>query len=725
MKPHTRRTFVTAAALLAPGIGIGLWALIAAALFLAPLDAEGRAGIAAALAPAFDHHGVILFAWWLAAAALAALGMRRLVAGYLVAPARLAEAAQALAGDPAAPEVATQGPAPVRTTAAALNALAAQRRTLSQDMERLVAEASRDVAQQRDQLGTLMAQLQQSVVVCNHEGRILLYNARALALVRRLTGTASGASGAELIGLGRSIHGVVDRALIAHAREIIARRVARGESEGVSARFVTTTPSRHLLRVLLAPVGRAAAEAETPGGFVLLLDDITDAYGSETRRDATLTSLTEASRAALASMQAALDMLDYPDLAPEEREQFQAVVREEVTGLGRRLADLAADAARDLKTRWPLQDMQAADLLAAIAHRIAEETGLTPVAEEADPGLWLSVDSFALIEAVAFLARNLAESPRGLTLRAERAGAGAHLDLGFSGPLPAAETLAEWQSGSMRSAEGAPALSVRDVAERHDGAVWFERDPGGTGGAFRFLLPPAETQEPPASALASDDARPAYYDFDLFAAAAGSRALDDQPLEALAYTVFDTETTGLDPSGGDEIIQFGATRIVNGRLLRGECFDALVDPGRSIPEAGIAVHHITPDMVRGRPRIGAVLPAFHAFAAETVLVGHNVAFDMRFLKLKEAECRVAFDQPVLDTLLLAGIVHPNADQHALEAIAGRLGVSVSGRHNALGDALVTAEVFLKLIPLLRQRGIETLGAARVAAEQSWHARLKY
>ena len=501
MKPHTRRTLVTAAALLAPGIGIGLWALIAAALFLAPLDAEGRAGIVAALAPAFDHHGVILFAWWLAAAALAALGMRRLVAAYLAPPPRLAEAAQALAGDPAAPEVATQGPAPVRITAAALNALAAQRRTLSKDMERLVAEASRDVAQQRDQLGTLMAQLQQSVVVCNHEGRILLYNARALALVRRLTGTASGASGAELIGLGRSIHGVVDRALIAHAREIIARRVARGESEGVSARFVTTTPSRHLLRVLLAPVGRAAAEAETPGGFVLLLDDITDAYESETRRDATLTSLTEASRAALASMQAALDMLDYPDLAPEEREQFQAVVREEVTGLGGRPADLAADTARDLKTHWPLQDMQAADLLAAIAHRIAEETGLTPLAEEAAPDLWLSVDSFALIEAVAFLARNLAESPRGLTLRAERAGAGAHLDLGFSGPLPAAETLAEWQSGSMRSAEGAPALSVRDVAERHDGAVWFERDPGGTGGAFRFLLPPAETQSrrPPPS----------------------------------------------------------------------------------------------------------------------------------------------------------------------------------------------------------------------------------
>jgi len=240
------------------------------------------------------------------------------------------------------------------------------------------------------------------------------------------------------------------------------------------------------------------------------------------------------------------------------------------------------------------------------------------------------------------------------------------------------------------------------------------------------LLPLAGSGEQlDAAQFVRGESRPEVYDFDLFRTSDQASELADRRLDELTYTVFDTETTGLDPSGGDKILQIGATRIVVGKLRREDCFEQLVNPQRDIPIAGIPIHGIRHEMVAGAPTIDVVLPAFHAFAAETVLVAHNAAFDMRFLQLEESNSHVVFDQPVLDTLLLSAVVHPQQASHGLEEIAQRLGVAVLGRHTALGDAMVTAEIFLKLMPLLAERGIHTLGQARDAAQKTFYARVSY
>ena len=137
------------------------------------------------------------------------------------------------------------------------------------------------------------------------------------------------------------------------------------------------------------------------------------------------------------------------------------------------------------------------------------------------------------------------------------------------------------------------------------------------------------------------------------------------------------------------------------------------------------IHGIDSRALAGQPPIGQVLPGFHRFCEDTVLVAHNAAFDMRFLELKEAATGVRFGQPVLDTLLLSAVVHPSFENHHLDTIAERLGVRVIGRHTALGDALVTGEMFLKLLPLLADRGIVTLGQALEASRATYHARLQY
>jgi DNA polymerase-3 subunit epsilon len=245
---------------------------------------------------------------------------------------------------------------------------------------------------------------------------------------------------------------------------------------------------------------------------------------------------------------------------------------------------------------------------------------------------------------------------------------------------------------------------------------------------IRLFLPAVHMREPEDAGIRSAirlGSRPEFYDFDLFSQPGQTLELDDIPLTDLTFTVFDTETTGLDPKGGDEIISIGAIRIVNSRLLQGEVFDQLIDPKRSVPEESILIHGIRPEMLEGQLTIDQALPLFHAFAEGTILVAHNAAFDMRMLQLKEAATGIRFINPVLDTLLLSAVVHPAQENHNLEAICKRLGVNIIGRHTALGDAIATGEIFLKLIPLLINAGIKTLKDARLASQKTYYSRIKY
>jgi DNA polymerase-3 subunit epsilon len=711
----------------------GGWLALAVWLLRSALAPEERAAAEALLAPRMPL--LVLLTAMLAGAVMALASW--VYQTWVAPPARLREQARVLLDTDTVRALAPAAPAGVRGLAAVVDGLVAQREALRAQMAEKVAQGSRSVEQERSRLAALMSELALSVVVCNLDGRVLLYNNRARLQFKALSSAPQVAEGAELIGLGRSIYNVFDRALVAHALERIQQRLKRGAA-APSAQFVTVTARGQLLRAQMAPVREGAATDAPLAGFVLLLDNITRDYERDSAHDRALQAYTETGRASLASVQAALELLDTPDLEPAMRQRLLAVVREEVQRLGARITALAEHSAADVKTRWPLEEMLGADLLAAAQRRIEAGGAQRVSMGDVDGTLWLKLDSFALLQALSHLAARLQEEyavPR-LQLRLQVApvpvqgagsgGAGrAQLDLVWPAQALSTETVMAWESEPMRVDGQASALSIRDVMQRHGGEFWFERDRARQQVFFRFLLPladPVREAEPAAAAL---DSRPEYYDFNLFAQTESTRALDDRRLADLSYTVFDTETTGLQPAAGDQIIQVGAARIVAGRLLRQESFEQLVDPRRDIPTAGIPIHGITPEMVRGQPRLEEVLPAFHAYARDTVLVAHNAAFDMRFLQLAEPRTGVRFEQPVLDTLLLSALVHPQQESHRLEAIAERFGVTIVGRHTALGDALVTAEIFLKLIPLLAAMGIHTLGQAREAAQKTYYARVQY
>ena len=639
---------------------------------------------------------------------------------YVVAIHALAEQTGVVLGANEALRVATEGAREVAEAAAAINRLADAHRDLKQDVARHAREASAKLEEERNRLAALMSELSEGVLVCNAEGRILLYNEQARALF------GGGAATAALVGLGRSVFALIDRDQIAHALEKIARLLRPGEAPP-STRFVTATAAGRLLRVRAAPFVDSDGEV---AGFVLTLEDVTALLDQEASRRSLLQALAAGLRSPVANIRAAAENLGaFPDMSAERRARFVGIVGEESRGLSQKLNEALREYADALKAGLSLEDMRAADLLEVARQRVGATLGIEADLGEVDPELWIRADSFALVQAFAFLAGRLRDdyAVQRLDFSARAAGGHAELDLGWQGAIVASDALSLWEGEPMQIGAEQTPLTLRDVLERHGGEVWYHTaGPGGQrSGRFRFLLPAGEATETARAAAGATESRPEYYDFDLFRASDKSLALQERSLAELAYTVFDTETTGLEPSAGDEIISIGAVRIVNGRMLKNEVYEQLVNPRRPLSRESIRVHGIEAEALAGQPPIESVLPAFHRFCEETVLVAHNAAFDMRFLELKEAASGVRFDQPVLDTLLLSAAAHPAQQDHRLESIAERLGVRIIGRHTALGDALLTGEIFLKLVPLLAERGVVTLSQALEASRQTYYARVQY
>ncbi len=711
--------------------GLVLAAIIAAVLLVgADIGEQDRAALIRILGDRAPHLVVVS----LLLVAPLAFVLRTLFRLYVSAPRKLAEDVRLMLVANSAHRARPRGSKEMRRLAANVNDFAQAREALQQDVDRRIREANARIEEEKNRLAALMSELAQSVVVCNDEGRILLYNARAMQLLRKpLDGPPGGGRGHSLVGLGRSIFAIFDRNLIIHALESISPREGR-DSSRPAANFVATAPAGQLVRVQMAAVQaspRGSTREDAAGGitgFVLVLEDITRRIETGNRRDLLLQTLTQGTRASLGSVRAAVEtIVAFPEMDKEAQGRFIGIIGDEAKRLSAKLDQTVGEFADSMRTEWPLEDMRGADLIAAAQRRIESKLGLPTKTEAVDGSIWLNVDSYSLLQGMTYLASRLREEfgVREVRFALEPAGALAHLDLIWTGAPLGSETTMSWQTDSMDLGGEACPLTLKQIVERHNAEIWYQIHKPSHREFFRIAIPVTNPAEAAWNAPAAGESRPEFYDFDLFHQAGQTPEQDNRLLSTLSYTVFDSETTGLRPSEGDEIVSIGAVRIVNGRLLEHEVFEQLIDPGRGMSAEAARITGIETSMLRDQPRIDQVLPAFGQFCEDTVLVAHNAAFDMRFLLLKEAATGVRFTQPVLDTLLLSALLEPDADAHNLEAIAVRMGVNPIGRHTALGDAIMTGEVFLRMIPLLAERGIRTLGEAREASRKTYFARIEY
>ena len=564
-----------------------------------------------------------------------------------------------------------------------------------------ISEAMGEASAQRGRLEALLRELPHGIIICSMDGRIILYNRRALHVLHvdefRSGDAAASGKGVGTIGLGRNIFNIVDRSVFVTAAATLNN--ADNPHQALPVVFSTldssVTMRGHVSLHSEPDSGKAA-------GMTIVFDDITDELAAGIERDRLL-------RGSLKELDACVLETDIVQLQTR-------------IGMARDMLSGASNSL--LASAWPTADITAKRLFRGASQddRLAE-TDITSTGGETiingDSATLISLLRKLLVEAHTTLGATH------MTLAASRVGTDPTITITAT---ECNHPDGHWLDGLL--ADNADPLTAfltgSEILERHRASLTLDMVGKTMTLTMTFLgnsFAKAEARR--TQTLRPNDARPEFYDFDIF----GTRRVDSMqmiPLSKLYCVVFDCEMTGLDVHAGHEIVSIAGARVVNGRVLTGETFDQLVNPGRRIPPASTAIHHITDDMVLDAPRINAALRAFRNFTDGHVLVAHNAAFDMAFVSKAARQTGLEFDHPVLDTVLLAAHLHGTQDSLTLDTLAERYGIVIppEARHTALGDALATAQLFAHMIKPLEKTGVITLGDALEASRRQGALRKK-
>ena len=560
-------------------------------------------------------------------------------------------------------------------------------------------KTSKLINEQKRWLETILMDLSEGVIVCNLGHKIMLYN-QAAARIFEVH---------PALGLGQPAFRLFSRGPVIHNLETL---LAKGGTAPVISFIVPALEGKKTLNARLSVIYDSNQQ---PSAYVLSFAPIKDEIDALERLDKIRDAVTKDWRRPLASLLNAAELIERnPSLDVSTRKSLEKIIVNQTKVLCTRMEEVTSLYMDGMLWRWPMSDIHSSDFISALAKQLRRENDIT-LEEEGRPA-WMRGDNHAMSQLADLLLRRIAAFAKTKKICAAAIATDGKMILYFTwaGDAPPPEIMNSWLDVPLDVTS--ILATPRQVLECHDSSVWCEEKTG----ISRLFVPfpvPCE-HEKVAPRLPS---RPEFYDFGLLHE--HDNEFEDRPLRSLTYVVFDSETTGLNPSGGDEIVALAGVRVVNGRLLTGESFDHLVNPQKTIPPESIRFHGITDDMIKDKPRIEDILPEFKTFSDGAVLVAHNAAFDLKFLKIKEKSSGVEFHNPILDTLLLSAFLDPHLSDHSLDAIASRFRIEIPGRHTALGDAQATAVVLIRLLEALENRGIHTLREIMRASDMAAQIRI--
>lgn len=551
--------------------------------------------------------------------------------------------------------------------------IAQTRGALAEQVQRETTRLSSD----KNKLEQLLADVPPAVLLCTGRHHLVFYNGVAQQML---------AGSQRPVCLDRNVFDYLSEGPIRDAHN----RLLEGSDRDAVVEFICLSPCGR--RRLAGRMRLASDNGGDQAAYVMTLRDVTTEVAAYARRDALLGDVFLQVRPVVSNLRNVL-------LSREVDVRGEDAVSTQIQVLDAALAELEARFESCRSDGWPMAPTDARELAGQLRRELeVRKLSLSSNAAE----LAVRCNAFDIVSLLAHVVTRIGEQTGAARFHlaiSESAGA-ADVTVTWEGRSVQPDNLAVWLSEPVF--EGG--VTCDTILRAHGNEVLT----GNTEGkpAISMRLKPIERLHP----ASADISRHVVYDFDLLSRLHYDK-LSEAQMDALTYVVFDTETTGLLPEQGDEIVQIAAVRIVNGKRVKNEVFDMLVNPGRPIPASASAIHGVTDAMVKDAISVQEAVRQFHRFAEGAVLVAHNAPFDMEFLSRREKEVGLRFVNPILDTVLVSATAFGQAETHTLDALAERLGVVIAeeDRHTALGDAIATADVFIKLKDMLAGRGLTRFG----------------
>jgi len=346
--------------------------------------------------------------------------LEKMFRGYIFPIRKLSEEVELMYSANSSHRVSLDGSQDFLKLVAHINAGTDQFEALQINVGRKIDTAMADLAREKNILAAMMAELPEAIMICNNEGRIILYNTQAKrffnehvvshSVLNRGPGSKDISVDYEekrFLGIGRSIFDLVDRNVIQHALDEMHVHLDRKEDNVVSS-FVLTAKGNRLLRGRTVPVLSSNRDFS---GFIIIFSDITQGLRSEARAEFLLHSFQNRIRHSTTSIKSAIGIMqEYPEMSPNRRERLIDIIQNESKALGQLIQREAEMALEQPKKEWPLAPALAADLIEAFRKKATKLLDVTLEIENTNGDGWVRVDTYSMLLILLFMLDRIVEN---------------------------------------------------------------------------------------------------------------------------------------------------------------------------------------------------------------------------------------------------------------------------------------------------------------------------